>query len=258
MYMDMLATKTHQNKARRKAGRTSPSSGALLTAGPSRHYYIIHPPPLDRLFPVATLFHHHISHTNRREPPALHAPPRRQPRRPARRPHLFPPVRVVHGALGPVAPRRLRPRPHAQTPAAARYRNGGWGAHAETRRRAHEESTGTGGASANSSSASSSSSSGAFGGGAGGMGPGSSPFHHPDLSTPHFDKDSHTRTHKNQDRRRWQRSRRAMGDDDVEFEPQTSVAVHFLIVSCILGATILTPFVYLQMTSFGKRKKERE
>ncbi|ODA83706.1 hypothetical protein RJ55_02221 [Drechmeria coniospora] len=125
------------------------------------------------------------------------------------------------------------------------YRNGGWGAHEETRRRAHEEST---------SSASSSSSAHAN--------PWShaqSPFrpHDAPPPPPHFDEQSHARTHQREDRRRWQRQRRAVGDDDVEFEPQTSLAGHFLIVAGILGATFLAPLVYLQFVRWGRRKTER-
>lgn len=49
--------------------------------------------------------------------------------------------------------------------------------------------------------------------------------------------------------------RRAVGDDDVEFEPQTSLAGHFLIVSGILAVTFLAPFLYLQTVGKKKRKK---
>ena len=91
------------------------------------------------------------------------------------------------------------------------------------------------------------------------MGPGSSPFHHADdTAAPHFDREGHTRTHQREDRRRWQRARRAYGDDDIEFEPQTSLAGHFLIVAGILGATFLAPFVYLQFMRLERRKKDRE
>ncbi|KAH7149547.1 hypothetical protein B0J13DRAFT_308531 [Dactylonectria estremocensis] len=150
------------------------------------------------------------------------------------------------------------------------YRSGGWGDQAEKRRKAHEESTGTG------------SGDGPDEGHAradpfayqqahtqshhqhhthaqhprhGGMGHGDDPFGHQE-EVPHFDKKGHTRTHQQQDRRRWQR--RAMGDDDIEFEPQTSTAGHFFIISGILAATILAPLVYIQMMRLGHRRKERD
>lgn len=136
-------------------------------------------------------------------------------------------------------------------PAPSFYRNGGWGAHADARRRAHEESTGAAhqrpGHTAHD----------AAGPRHPGMGPGSSPFGHADHGPPpHFDPRAHARTHENQDRRRWQRSRRAVGDDDVEFEPQTSIAGHFLIVAGILGATFLAPVVYLQFRRLGRRREQ--
>ncbi|KAM4066253.1 DnaJ domain-containing protein [Hirsutella rhossiliensis] len=136
-------------------------------------------------------------------------------------------------------------------PAPSFYRNGGWGAHADARRRAHEESTGT------SSEHHHRCADDSFPRHAG-MGPGSSPFGHDDAAPPHFDRNAHARTHETQDRRRWQRSRRAVGDDDVEFEPQTSLAGHFLIVAGILGATFLAPVVYLQFMRLGHRKRELE
>lgn len=156
------------------------------------------------------------------------------------------------------------------------YRSGGWGAQGDKRRKAHEESTGTGpGAAAGGASGADSSSADqqdrdqqqAYGPGAnsgpwggsygqyGGMGPGDDPYGHRE-EVPHFDKESHTRTHQRQDRRRWQRNRRAVGDDDVEFEPQMSLAGHFLVVAGILGATFLAPLVYLQFMRLGRKKKD--
>ncbi|KAL7802108.1 hypothetical protein V8C44DRAFT_309974 [Trichoderma aethiopicum] len=143
------------------------------------------------------------------------------------------------------------------------YRSGGWGAHAEKRHQAHEESTGGASSSGASSSARANpwdtsafhqSSSSTYGG----MGPGSSPFRHDDDRDvpPHWDRAGHTRTHEHQDRRRWQRQRRAVGDDGIEFEPQTSLAGHFLIVAGILAATFVAPAVYLQFMRLGRRKKE--
>ncbi|KAL7942189.1 DnaJ domain-containing protein [Trichoderma barbatum] len=144
------------------------------------------------------------------------------------------------------------------------YRSGGWGAHADKRHQAHEESTGGAGSTS-------------AGGGHetdranpwntsafhhahhyGGMGPGSDPLKFRDDAVPHFDKAGHTRTHERQDHRRWQRQRRAVGDDDIEFEPQTSLAGHFFIVAAILAATFLAPAVYLQFMRLGRQKKEKE
>ena len=139
------------------------------------------------------------------------------------------------------------------------YRSGGWGAHSEKRRKAHEESTGTGEGSAASGQKHSSGrddpASGTYSH-YGGMGPGGDPFGHRD-DVPHFDKESHTRTHQRQDQRRSQRERRAVGDDDVEFEPQTSLAGHFFIVSGILAATFLAPLIYLQFARTNRRKREQ-
>ncbi|KID80290.1 Heat shock protein DnaJ, partial [Metarhizium brunneum ARSEF 3297] len=136
------------------------------------------------------------------------------------------------------------------------YRSGGWGAHADKRRQAHEESTAT---------STSSSARGdpwkhfhqAPGQAQGGMGPGSSPFGagRPDDDVPHFDRRAHARTHQRQDERRHER-RRAMGDDDVEFEPQTSLAGHFFIIMGILAATMVAPLVYLQFMRLGRRNRD--
>ena len=133
------------------------------------------------------------------------------------------------------------------------YRSGGWGAHGEKRQRAYEDSK-------------TSSSRQRSGHGEqqqyGGMGPGSNPFgaHRADDNVPHFDREGHTRTHTREDQRRSQRhrSRRALGDDDVEFEPQASLTGHFFIVAAILAATFVAPLVYLQLMRAGRRhKKER-
>lgn len=90
------------------------------------------------------------------------------------------------------------------------------------------------------------------------MGPGSDPFKHRDEHVPHFDQAGHRRTHEREDHRRWQRQKRAVGDDGIEFEPQTSLAGHFLIVAGILAATFLAPAVYLQFMRLGRQKKEKE
>ncbi|CAF3647475.1 unnamed protein product [Fusarium graminearum] len=143
------------------------------------------------------------------------------------------------------------------------YRSGGWGDQADKRRKAHEESTG-GGASSQEQGASHSRNQSPWGdpfkpeaSAHGGMGPGGDPFGHQN-DVPHFDKAGHTRTHQREDERRksrWQK--RAMGDDDVEFEPQTSITGHFIIISGILATTILAPLIYIQFMSIGQQKKEK-
>ncbi|KAG6005628.1 hypothetical protein E4U21_007816 [Claviceps maximensis] len=170
------------------------------------------------------------------------------------------------------------------------YKNGAWGAQTERRRRAEAEAAAAAAAAAHEGSARTSSAAGqdrtrhharrndagspdgpfahAYAythAQYGGMGPGSDPFNFSssggggaDFVPPHFDRESHTRTHRRQDERRRDRGRgkRALGDDDVEFEPQTSLAGHFLIVAGILGATFMAPLVYLQVTRLGRKEKE--
>ncbi|KAF4454902.1 Chaperone 2 [Fusarium albosuccineum] len=154
------------------------------------------------------------------------------------------------------------------------YRSGGWGNQGEKRRQAHEESTGFGGGSSGGGHAGESQGHGAsssahhhqspwgnpFGhhqSSHGGMGPGDDPFgHHQEV--PHFDKAGHTRTHRREDQRRKDRQRRAMGDDDIEFEPQTSIMGHFFIISGILAATILAPLVYVQFMRLGRQRRDRD
>ncbi|KAK7419864.1 hypothetical protein QQX98_003051 [Neonectria punicea] len=154
------------------------------------------------------------------------------------------------------------------------YRSGGWGSQGEKRRKAHDESTGSGGA-PGPDSASPGANRGPWADPFayqhnhnhththghhqrhGGMGHGEDPFGHQE-EVPHFDKRGHTRTHQREDQRRWQRERRAVGDDDIEFEPQTSIAGHFFIISGILAATILAPLVYIQIMRLGRRKKDED
>ncbi|KAG5988377.1 hypothetical protein E4U43_004764, partial [Claviceps pusilla] len=163
------------------------------------------------------------------------------------------------------------------------YKNGAWGAQTERRRRAEAEAeaAAAGAAGAHGSSPRTSGHGHGHGGSHPdpfahayaytqfpGMGPGADPFNFgggggssagPDSVPPHFDRESHTRTHRREDARREDRGRRrsrALGDDDVEFEPQTSLAGHFLIVAGILGATFLAPLVYLQVRRVGRREKE--
>lgn len=142
------------------------------------------------------------------------------------------------------------------------YRSGGWGTQSDKRKKAHDESTGFNGMNASETSSSSNpSSSASTSSPHGGMGPGSDPFLHAYKShtsdIPHFDRDGHKRTHEREDVRRSARARtrarRAWGDDDIEFEPQTSIVGHFAIVSGILAVTFLAPFLYLKVV--GERKR---
>lgn len=73
---------------------------------------------------------------------------------------------------------------------------------------------------------------------------------------PHFDKEGHERTHRREDARREGR-RRAVGDDDVEFEPQMSLAGHFFVVAGILGATFAAPLLYLRVRRLGRLEGEK-
>ncbi|KAH8170659.1 hypothetical protein LIA77_09440 [Sarocladium implicatum] len=144
------------------------------------------------------------------------------------------------------------------------YRSGGWGTQSEKRQRAHDESTGGSGANTSSTHSQDHSPFYRDSEGAGkrdrhaGMGPGSDPFSHAFArDAPHFDTGSHKRTQEREDVRRSSRRRkRAVGDDDVEFEPQTSLVGHFLIVSGILAVTFLAPFLYLQ--TVGKKRRKRD
>ncbi|KAF5001696.1 hypothetical protein FGRMN_864 [Fusarium graminum] len=145
------------------------------------------------------------------------------------------------------------------------YRSGGWGDQADKRRKAHEESTGGGGASPHEQSASQNSQQNPWGNpfshessARGGMGPGDDPFGHQD-DVPHFDREGHTRTHRREDQRRKDRRyKRAVGDDDIEFEPQTSITGHFIIISGILATTLLAPLIYIQFMSIGQQPKKEK
>lgn len=87
------------------------------------------------------------------------------------------------------------------------------------------------------------------------MGPGSDPFgHHDDV--PHFDREATQRTQQREDQRRWQRGKRAVGDDGVEFEPQMSLGAHFLVVLGILATSFIVPVVYLRFVRSARRRRE--
>ena len=91
----------------------------------------------------------------------------------------------------------------------------------------------------------------------GGMGPGSDPFHNASGSG-HFDKAGHTRTQSREDQRRSHRARQAMGAKGVQYEEETSVAGHFLIITGILGATLLAPLLYMKFLDFGTGQGKKE
>lgn len=89
------------------------------------------------------------------------------------------------------------------------------------------------------------------------MGPGGDPFGHQD-DVPHFDRQGHHRTQRREDERRWQRThrtRRAVDDDNVEFEPQMSLGAHFMIVMGILATSFAVPALYLRFARSGRKKK---
>ncbi|KAF4125689.1 DnaJ domain [Geosmithia morbida] len=125
------------------------------------------------------------------------------------------------------------------------YATGGWGAHAEKRRRAHEESTGTrsgyyGAYGTYSGASPSSSSSSKFA---------ESAADYTRGGVPHFDRDSHVRTQRREDDRRWQRAhraRRAVDEDNVEFEPQMTIGAHFAVILALLAASFALPAWYLR------------
>jgi mannosyl-oligosaccharide alpha-1,2-mannosidase len=49
-----------------------------------------------------------------------------------------------------------------------------------------------------------------------------------------------------------------VGDDDIEFEPQTTITGHFIIISGILATTLLAPLVYIQFMSIGQQPKKEK
>lgn len=87
------------------------------------------------------------------------------------------------------------------------------------------------------------------------MGPGSDPFGHRE-DVPHFDRQATQRTQTREDKRRWDRGQRAVGDDDIEFEPQMSLGAHFFVIIGILATSFLVPMVYLQLIRTNRRNRE--
>ncbi|KAJ4155635.1 hypothetical protein LMH87_000871 [Akanthomyces muscarius] len=134
------------------------------------------------------------------------------------------------------------------------YRNGGWGAQTDRRRRAEDQASASSSSSAHYTNYEGSSSGGdAF---TAQQAPGGRFHRAEDDVPPHFDKEAHRRTHEKEDERRWARRRRALDEEDVEFEPQASLGAHFAIVLGILGATVLVPVWYLNTVSGKKKSKD--
>ncbi|XWW95890.1 hypothetical protein V2A60_003858 [Cordyceps javanica] len=182
-----------------------------------------------------------------------------------------------HSAGGRPASGLSKRRGTFRGPPPSFYRNGAWGGgeHAEKRRRAYEHAA----ASSSSSSSAHYTSSEGRGRGSNDYGdnyryddaaaaaaaaadaftaqqaPGGRFHRHEDDVPPHFDKESHRRTHEKEDQRRWARRRRALDEEGVEFEPQASLGAHFAIMLGILGATVLVPVWYWN-TMRGKKKRE--
>lgn len=145
-----------------------------------------------------------------------------------------------HSAGGRPATGLSRRKGSFRGPPPSFYRAGGYGAHTEKHRRAREESTSSGGSESSPH---------------GGMGPGDDPFgHHQDV--PHFDRYGHHRTQRREDERRWKRThKRAVDDENVEFEPQMSIGTHFMVVLGILTTSFAVPALYLRSARSGRRKK---
>lgn len=128
------------------------------------------------------------------------------------------------------------------------YRSGGWGAHGAKRKAAHDESTG--GAET------------AGGGGAwtasseGGMGPGQNRWrarNDHDRDVPHWDREGHERTQRRHDERRARRMAAR-----VRFQGEENPFVGFFIVSGVLAAGLLGPYVLIGMWMADGKGKEKK
>lgn len=117
------------------------------------------------------------------------------------------------------------------------YRSGGWGAHSAKRSAAHEESTGGGGWSSSEM---------------GGMGPSHG---YGNQEVPHFDADSHERTH-----RRMERRRRAVAPDEFRpsFTSEPGVMASFFVVSAALVGALLTPVVIFAKWDQKKTREQQD
>lgn len=125
------------------------------------------------------------------------------------------------------------------------YRSGGWGAHGAKRKAAHDESTGgaeTGG--------------GAWTDSEGGMGPGQNPWrarNDHDRDVPHWDREAHERTQRRHDERRARRMAAR-----VRFQGEENPFVGFLIVSGVLAAGLLGPYVLIGMWMADGKGKDKK
>ncbi|KAK3377934.1 DnaJ domain-containing protein [Podospora didyma] len=108
------------------------------------------------------------------------------------------------------------------------FRSGGWGAQGAKRRAAHEESTG-----------------GASTGAAPGMGPGQDPHRHKQNTSPHFDRESHERTHRHNDERAARAAEHRMRGEKGggPYVPDWSPMASFWLVTGILGMAMVGPYM---------------
>ncbi|KAK1828344.1 hypothetical protein QBC39DRAFT_313109 [Podospora conica] len=156
--------------------------------------------------------------------------------------HLHPtpvPHRHGHGSYhssnpaGGRAPSGLsRRRATFHGPPPSFYRSGGWGAHGAKRKAAHDESTG--GAEARAGEAAE-----------GGMGPGQNPWrarNDHDRDVPHWDREAHERTQRRHDERRARRMA-----SRVRSQAEENPFVSFFIVSGVLAAGVLGPYILIGM-----------
>ncbi|KAI0098056.1 hypothetical protein GGR51DRAFT_539114 [Nemania sp. FL0031] len=167
----------------------------------------------------------------------------------------YPPKKGSYASTGPAGGRPAsglsRRRGTFQGPPPSFFRSGGWGTQGEKRRAAHEESTGMG--------AGAGSGAGTGRGSMGGMGPGQDPFGHRE-DVPHFDKESHQRTGRHNDRRR--EARRAAATDQygqrVTIEPEGGVTGMFFVIGGILVLSGVAPlFLSFLWGASAPQPKER-
>ncbi len=152
------------------------------------------------------------------------------------------------------------------------YRSGGWGVHGEKRHAAHESSaetahapdgtmsdadagarTGTGTGNGTGT--------GAGAGAAPGMGPGQDPFAHRNKEAPHFDSQSHKRTHRFQDERRAARTAprpSEQGSEHGSTSGEGHIAAGFFIVAGTLAVGVGVPALILSGVLGGGDARKRK
>jgi len=93
----------------------------------------------------------------------------------------------------------------------------------------------------------------------GGLGPGQEPYARPLRSeeTPHFDKESHYRTHSVEDKRRAGRQRARIHEHRVNLGPQPSDRVNFVLISSVIGLALLVPAIWHAMSQDSRSRKEQ-